>query len=79
MVNYLYRWGWGLGENNGETKWTLRSTRTLLGHSGTNYAYIERGGSGIYIASDSRFYFVADSEKPVTFNEQKEKSTGDGK
>lgn len=54
-----------LGEGE-DTKWTLKSQRTLLGYSGAQYAYLEPGGSGVYLASESKFHYVSDTEKPIS-------------
>ncbi len=70
-----------LGEGVAETKWTLKSQRTLLGYSGAQYAYLEPGGSGIYIASESKFHFVSDTEKPINLQSVSNHSqlSGEGK
>lgn len=69
-----------LGEGVPETKWTLKSQRTLLGSSGAQYAYLEPGGSGVYIASESKFHYVSDTEKPINLQSlsNNSQSTGEG-
>ncbi|ODM87908.1 NudC domain-containing protein 1 [Orchesella cincta] len=60
-----HKWLTFQGEGTEEIKWTFKNQKTLLGHTGVEYAHLEPGGTGIYVASDSKFYMVIDTEKAI--------------
>ena len=47
------------------SNWSVKSRRVIVGRTGVNYAYIEPLGCAIYVASDSPYYMVEDSENPI--------------
>ncbi|ODM87905.1 NudC domain-containing protein 1 [Orchesella cincta] len=61
----LYHNNHSLPEGTEEIKWTFKNQKTLLGHTGVEYAHLEPSGTGIYVASDSKFYMVIDTEKAI--------------